>query len=49
VATELYDYQKDPDETINVVKEKVYGKVTKELNEKMLKYFENQRIKLSKN
>lgn len=49
VATELYDYQKDPDETINVVNEKMYGKVTKELNEKMLRYFEDQRIKLTKN
>lgn len=49
VATELYDYQKDPNETINVVSEKGYGKVSKELNEKMLRYFEDQRIKLTKN
>jgi arylsulfatase A-like enzyme len=48
VATELYDYQKDPDETINVVSEKTYEKIAKELNGKMLKYFEEQLTKLTK-
>ena len=48
IATELYDYQKDPNETINVVDEKSYINVSKEMNKKMLSYFDNQRVKLNK-
>ena len=48
VATELYDYQKDPDETINVVDEKSYADVAKDMKAKMLEYFDGQRIKLAK-
>jgi iduronate 2-sulfatase len=42
VATELYDYQKDPNETINVAGEKEYSGVSKDLNEKMVRFFESQ-------
>ena len=48
VATELYDYQKDPDETINVVDEKSYAEISKDLKAKMLNYFELQQLKLTK-
>ncbi|MFZ4455940.1 MAG: sulfatase [Bacteroidales bacterium] len=48
VATELYDYQKDPNETINVVGDAKYAAATSDLHRKMLTYFEDQRIKLSK-
>ena len=48
VASELYDYQKDPNETINVVDEKSYTDVSKDLKAKMVDYFEKQRIKLNK-
>jgi arylsulfatase A-like enzyme len=48
VATELYDYQKDPDETINVIDEKSYAVISKDLKTKMLEYFEGQRLKLTK-
>ena len=49
VATELYDYQKDPNETVNVVNEYNYRTISNVLNAKMLKYFDDQRIKLNKN
>jgi arylsulfatase A-like enzyme len=46
VATsELYDYSKDPNETINVVGEKEYAAVSKELNEKMVKFLVSQENK----
>jgi len=48
VAMELYDYQKDPYETINVVDEKSYAPILKDLNAKMLEFFENQRLKLNR-
>jgi arylsulfatase A-like enzyme len=48
VATELYDYQKDPDETINDVDEKSYAEISKDLKAKMLNYFELQQLKLTK-
>jgi arylsulfatase A-like enzyme len=48
IATELYDYQKDPNETINVGDEKYYTNISKEMNKKMLSYFDNQRVKLMK-
>jgi arylsulfatase A-like enzyme len=39
VGTELYDYEKDPNETNNVVDEKEYKSVAKDLKTKMLAYF----------
>lgn len=42
VATELYDYAKDPNETINVVDLKEYALVTKDLNEKMVDFLATQ-------
>ena len=42
VGTELYDYQKDPDETVNVVDDRNYKSVAKDLNEKMLEFFKAQ-------
>ena len=48
VATELYDYQKDPNETINVVEDKNYADVLKEMNTGMIEYLKNQEIKLAK-
>lgn len=41
-ACELYDYQKDPLETVSVVNEKEYGTVAKEMKQKMLQYFKSQ-------
>jgi len=48
LATELYDYKKDPNETINVADEKNYSTIRKNLYKKMLDYMEKQRIKLTK-
>ena len=42
VGTELYDYEKDPNETVNVAQEKQYETATKEMHQKMLAYFEAQ-------
>ena len=42
VGTELYDYDKDPNETINVVDEKEYKSVAKDLKTKMLAFFASQ-------
>ncbi len=42
VGTELYDYTKDPLETNNVVNEKKYALISKEMNAKMLAYFKTQ-------
>jgi hypothetical protein len=42
VGTELYDYDKDQNETINVVDEKEYKSVAKDLKAKMLAYFASQ-------
>ena len=42
VGTELYDYDKDPNETINVVNEKEYKSVAKDLKTKMLAFFASQ-------
>ena len=39
---ELYDYQKDPLETINVVAEKSYFKIKKELKKMMIDFFSKQ-------
>ncbi len=42
VATELYDYRKDPNETVNVVDDPQYTKVSKDMNEKMLGFLATQ-------
>jgi arylsulfatase A-like enzyme len=42
VGTELYDYDKDPNETVNVVEDASYKSVTKDLNAKMLNFFKSQ-------
>jgi iduronate 2-sulfatase len=42
VARELYDYKTDPNETINVVDEKSYATISKDLDEKMKGFFESQ-------
>lgn len=44
-AEELYDYRKDPLETINVVGEVDYSAVKNELKRKMLVFFDSQRGK----
>jgi iduronate 2-sulfatase len=48
VATELYDYQKDPNETVNVADDMKYASVAKDLNEKMISFFEMQRISIQR-
>ena len=42
VGAELYDYEKDPNETINFAKDKKYQKVSTEMNAKMLAFFKTQ-------
>jgi arylsulfatase A-like enzyme len=42
VGIELYDYEKDPNETINFAKNKKYVQVSKEMNQKMLAFFKSQ-------
>jgi len=44
-ASELYDYVKDPLETVNVVADKKYVSVSKEMNAKMIAYFKSKEIK----
>ncbi|MNX97556.1 Arylsulfatase [compost metagenome] len=39
VGDELYDYQKDPLEKVNVVKDKNYALTAKNLKDKMIRYF----------
>ena len=41
-ATELYDYQNDPLEKVNVVNAKAYEAVSKEMYSKMLTFFKEQ-------
>jgi len=45
VASELYDYGKDPNETVNVVGEKEYASVAKEMNEKMEGFLISKQLK----
>jgi hypothetical protein len=42
VATEMYDYQEDPDETVNVVSDKKYEKEAASLYNEMLAFFKSQ-------
>ena len=42
-SIELYDYQKDPLETINVYNSKEYASVAKEMKANMLGFFKSQR------
>ena len=42
VGSELYDYKKDPLETINVVSEKAYASVYKNMYQKMINFFKTQ-------
>jgi arylsulfatase A-like enzyme len=47
IATELYDYQKDPNETVNVADDLSYASVTKDMNKKILDFFASQ-VKINK-
>ncbi len=42
IGTELYDYKKDPLETVNVANDKDYATTSKEMMEKMLDFFKSQ-------
>ncbi len=44
-AIELYDYEKDPLEKVNVVNEKQYTAIATELHSKMLDFFKTQKSK----
>jgi len=44
---ELYDYKKDPNETVNVVDDKEYVKIKNELKQKMISYFHQQEKKIN--
>ena len=44
-AKELYDYEKDPLEKVNVINDKKYSAVTNEMNQKMLSFFKTQEKK----
>jgi arylsulfatase A-like enzyme len=48
VASELYDYKKDPDETVNVVADSKYARVSKEMHEKMIHFLSQQSEKLNR-
>jgi len=48
VARELFDYEKDPDETVNVTDDKKYASVTNEMHQKMVQFLSEQ-AKKSKN
>ena len=42
VGTELYDYDKDPNETVNVIDDASYKSVAKDLKTKMITFFRTQ-------
>lgn len=44
VATELYDYEKDPMETVNFANEDTYSKIRHEMDKLMSSYFQSQVI-----
>lgn len=41
-ATELYDYEKDPLEKVNLANDKQYAAVSKEMKNKMIEFFKSQ-------
>jgi len=45
IAKELYDYEKDPLETVNVIEDKKYSAVVKQMEEKMIEYFKSKENK----
>jgi arylsulfatase A-like enzyme len=45
VAGELYDYEKDPNETVNVIDEKEYTSVSRDMRERMLRFLKSQQNK----
>ncbi|MDP2886168.1 MAG: sulfatase [Ignavibacteria bacterium] len=45
VAGELYDYEKDPNETVNVIDEKEYTSVSRDMRERMLRFLKSQQSK----
>ena len=45
VAGELFDYEKDPNETVNVLDEKEYSSVSKEMREKLIRFLASQASK----
>ena len=47
IATELYDYKKDPNETVNVASEKEYAATAKKLQQDMLSFLAAEHKKLS--
>ena len=42
IGTELYDYKKDPLETVNVANEKKYAVISKQMNVKMMAFLKSQ-------
>ncbi len=42
VGTELYDYQKDPNETVNVVNDVLYKTISNDMHQKMIDFFKSQ-------
>jgi arylsulfatase A-like enzyme len=42
VANELYDYVRDPNETVNVIDEKTYKSVSRKMHKKMLAFLKTQ-------
>lgn len=45
IATEMYDYEKDPNETVNVAEEKKYISASKELKNTMIHFLKTQEMK----
>ena len=45
VAEELYDYEKDPDETKNLINDHAYASIKNELKSKAIEFFNSQQIK----
>jgi iduronate 2-sulfatase len=45
VASELYDYKKDPNETVNIVDQKIYSVVSADMHKTMLQFFKSQERK----